>query len=159
MITYPVPKDARFTVKFNGETHRGREWSRDDGGPIPNPPAGLVILLESEEPRPSFDPLTQKLAASWVDDHANQSAVRTWTVVQLTPEEAAEAADTATRLQHLRDMGAAISTLESWATELEGITATTNAQALALINNLKGKQVIFFRRFAGLLRGLRIDQQ
>lgn len=100
-ITYPINKEVdRFTVYCttanspvldgNGKQMTGVVWGSNNlDQMISNLAPDVKWLIEVREPRPSFDPLTQKLKRLPIDyDVANETAtIQSWEVVALTQEE------------------------------------------------------------------------
>ena len=99
-ITYPINESDRFTV-YNTETSaplndgkgkpmRGVAWgSVDKSQMISGLADNIKWLIEVSEPRPSFDPLTQKINRLPVSyDVANETATLTsYEIIELTQDE------------------------------------------------------------------------
>lgn len=152
MITYPVNVSSdTFTVKRNGTViARGSKWPRADGMQIAGLDPAISILKESESARPAFDAATQKLSAAWVDDDVNQSAVYTWSVVQLDAGELAAISDAAANAAKKASLVSAIATLRSWATQASATTVTAG-NAVATLQTVVTRLGVFFEHFAKLL--------
>lgn len=155
MITYPVDLNARFTFKLGAIVKRNQPWPRADGEALFRPADDLVILQETTGAKPSYDPATQYLSESWVDDDANQVATLTYTVTALDPVIAAKIAARAANDQKLADLGAAVATLRTWSTQAKSTTVTTQ-NAVPTLQTVVNRLGTFFDHFANLLEAQNI---
>jgi len=68
-----------------------RPWPHVDGVTVPTLPAGVFLLEEITEARPTIDSMTHKLVEDAVNyDIINGTATRSWSSVALTAEEITE---------------------------------------------------------------------
>ena len=68
-----------------------RPWPHVDGVTVPTLPAGVFLLEEITEAKPTIDSMTHKLVEDAVNyDIINKTATRSWSSVALTAEEIAE---------------------------------------------------------------------
>jgi len=68
-----------------------RPWPHVDGVTVPTLPAGVFLLEEITEARPTIDSMTHKLVEDAVNyDTINKTATRSWSSVALSAEEIAE---------------------------------------------------------------------
>ena len=68
-----------------------RPWPHVDGVTVPTLPAGVFLLEEITEARPTIDSMTHKLVEDAINyDTINKTATRSWSSVALTAEEIAE---------------------------------------------------------------------
>ena len=158
MITYPVDvaKD-RFTFKLGETVKRRQVWPRDDGRQIANADPALVILLEVLA-TPTFNSATHKQENwRWVDDPDEQTATYTADVVELTQAEIDARADDARRAAFQATLAAGITTMRTWADQMDTVTVTSG-NAVANLQALMDKLPTFFRGFADLLEYLRVDK-
>jgi len=120
-------------------------------------PNSEVVRIVQEAP-PAFDPATQKLVPTVAEAGTNPIVqTRSFQVVALTAPELAAIADAAAREAKRQLVAAAIPTLRTWVTQLEGVTVTSG-NAVATLQALIDRQEIFYARFADLLEAQRIDQ-
>lgn len=155
MITYPVDLNARYTFKLGEHVRRNQPWPRADGGALVGQDEKLVILQETTGVKPSYDPATQYLAESWVDDDENQVATLTYTVTALDPIIAAKIAARAANDQKLADLGAAVATLRTWSSQAKATTVTTQ-NAVPTLQTVVTRLGTFFDHFANLLEAQNI---
>jgi len=160
MITYPVDPSKRFVVVTTADSKIVRSnipWPKANGEPFDIDPD--YAILEIVEPdQPVIDPSTHKLVRNPVVDIPNQEYRIEWSSVPLTQEELDEKADFEARKQKLQLVVTAIPTLRNWASSYQSAPdATTQAEALNYVNDMKGKLGTFFDRFADLLEGQHLD--
>lgn len=119
---------------------------------------GVEVVRIVQEARPAYNAATQKLVAT-ANETGSNPIVRTlgWRVVALTQAELDAIADRNARNAKKALVAAAIPTLRTWATQLEGVTVTSG-NAVATLQALIDRQEIFYARFADLLEYQRIDQ-
>ena len=68
-----------------------RPWPHVDGVTVPTLPAGVFLLEEITEARPTIDSMTHKLVEDAINyDTINKTATRSWSSVALSAEEIAE---------------------------------------------------------------------
>jgi len=68
-----------------------RPWPHVDGVTVPTLPAGVFLLEEITEAKPTYDNATHKLVKDAVNyDTINKTATRSWSSVALSAEEIAE---------------------------------------------------------------------
>ena len=68
-----------------------RPWPHVDGVTVPTLPAGVFLLEEVTEARPTIDSMTHKHVEDAINyDTINNTATRSWSSVALTAEEIAE---------------------------------------------------------------------
>ena len=68
-----------------------RPWPHVDGVTVPTLPAGVFLLEEITEAKPTYDNATHKLVKGAVNyDTINKTATRSWSSVALSAEEIAE---------------------------------------------------------------------
>ena len=68
-----------------------RPWPHVDGVTVPTLPAGVFLLEEITEAKPTIDSMTHKLVKDAINyDTINKTATRSWSSVALTAEEIAE---------------------------------------------------------------------
>ena len=68
-----------------------RPWPHVDGVTVPTLPAGVFLLEEITEARPTIDSMTHKLVEDAINyDTINKTATRSWSSVALSAEEIAD---------------------------------------------------------------------
>lgn len=156
MITYPVDtKTARFTFKLGAVVKRGATWPNIDGTALVGQDKDLVILEERTGSKPTFDPATQYLAESWVDDTVNQTATLTYTPTALSASAIQKIADNAADDTRRTELASALATLDTWATQAAATTVTTQ-NAVTVLQTMVTRQGQFFAHFRKLLLSLGI---
>lgn len=155
MITYPIDmSDAtiRFTFRQALVTERNKRWVVSDGGPIPNPPADLVIMQEFRT-QDTINPDTQKLDdGAWIDDEVNQTTTFHKSAIPLTQAELDAIAKRNTLAGFADEAKAFISALESKSIQYESNDPSNNAQMLTAVNLILDDLSVFFDRHAKFLR-------
>lgn len=156
MITYPVDtKTARFTFILGDTVKRGCQWPNVTGERLVGQDKSLVILEERAGVKPSYDPATQYLAESWVDDPANETATLTYTPAALSQTAIQKIADNAADETRRTDLASALATLDTWAAQAASTTVTTQ-NAVTVLQTMVTRQGQFFSHFGKLLRTLGI---
>lgn len=156
MITYPVDtKTARFTFILGETVKRGCQWPNVTGERLVGQDKSLVILEERADTKPTYDPATQYLAESWVDDPVNQTATLTYTATALSAAAIQKIADNAADETRRNELASALSTLDAWATQAASTTVTAG-NVVAVTQTMVTRQGLFFAHFRKLLISLGI---
>lgn len=151
MITYPVDtKTARFTFILGETVKRGCQWPNVTGERLVGQDKSLVILEERTGSKPTYDPATQYLAESWVDDTVNQTATLTYTATALSAAAIQKIADSAADTQKRSELAAAISTLNQWSAQAAA-TTVTSGNVVTVTQTMVTRLGVFFSHFAKLL--------
>lgn len=151
MITYPVDtKTARFTFILGETVKRGCQWPNVTGERLVGQDKSLVILEERTGSKPTYDPATQYLAESWVDDTVNQTATLTYTATALSAAAIQKIADSAADTQKRSELAAAISTLNQWSAQAAATTVTVG-NVVTVTQTMVTRLGVFFSHFAKLL--------
>ena len=150
MITYPVDLNATFTTKLKGVVKRNLKWPRADGMELYRADSEQVILQERVGEKPSYDPATEYLVESWVDDDANQVATLTYTVEPLPQSAKDRLAEIEARNAKSTELSGSIATLRAWAEQEQSFKVTAQ-NVVATVQTLVDRDAIFHKHFANFL--------
>ena len=136
-----VPQDPRTLIHKFGLTFLSR-WVAYVEDPIPTPGVDYDTSIE------------KVVQGNLVVENGHH---KTYTVVALTQAELDANADNADRDTKRINVGNAVDTLRTWATQA-GNTTVTQGNAVGTLQLVVDRLGVFFDRFADLIEGQRFDQ-
>lgn len=106
-LTYPVDVNKTYVAVLKSDfsiIRQGFHWPRADGMPVVDLDPSIALGLVVQLPEPPYNPITQKLVPNKTIDKPSSELRLGYDVVDLTPEEVIETAETKAVIQGVADL-------------------------------------------------------